>query len=498
MALSAFAEHYKETLRSELTTIDRNSINFLKGLAQENEHEHLNIIVAVQQHMYEAPPAQHLPTLYLVDCILKVVGQPYLAPFCVVLPGMFRFAWERADGVVRKSMVKLAATWTPLLPAVTTAAVNDIIAASSRASPSPMQPVVQQQQQQQQRMASPSHGHAPAPVPMRRADHVPPPQQQQQPVPMRRDPRVAGTGPPPLAAYAAVPAPQQQSLMSVMRYPPAQPQPQSTASTSYPQAAVQRPQQPAQRPQQPMQRPQQPTVPVPAPAPAVPAASKQDLMDLLLSLGNKLAGAGGGSQTAGAGHGGDGSGGGGAPGKLRSAAPAGKVIGALDFNPSILKEEDASAVEELLDASEQSRRRFRDRRFLRTRRIKAAKANGTPLSQSWFYPVDAWLMGTRVEDGEADLQGGLEDEDAEMCALEAQHNVEEDPSQVECAICGEPFERWYDPDTDKWFYGGAVVLSVMAEAAATNGCGAKRGAGGAEAEGDAFGVPTKKIKTEAL
>jgi hypothetical protein len=37
--------------------------------------------------------------------------------------------------------------------------------------------------------------------------------------------------------------------------------------------------------------------------------------------------------------------------------------------------------------------------------------------------------------------------------------VEEDPSQPTCAISGESFERMYDPDTDKWYYEDAVVLS---------------------------------------
>lgn len=37
--------------------------------------------------------------------------------------------------------------------------------------------------------------------------------------------------------------------------------------------------------------------------------------------------------------------------------------------------------------------------------------------------------------------------------------VEEDPSQPTCAISGEPFERSYDPETDKWYYDDAVVLT---------------------------------------
>ena len=36
--------------------------------------------------------------------------------------------------------------------------------------------------------------------------------------------------------------------------------------------------------------------------------------------------------------------------------------------------------------------------------------------------------------------------------------VEEDASQTECAISGERFERFYDPDTDKWFYEDATIL----------------------------------------
>ncbi len=39
------------------------------------------------------------------------------------------------------------------------------------------------------------------------------------------------------------------------------------------------------------------------------------------------------------------------------------------------------------------------------------------------------------------------------------HFVEEDPSQPECAISGEAFERFYDPDSDKWCYKDAVLLT---------------------------------------
>jgi hypothetical protein len=54
----------------------------------------------------------------------------------------------------------------------------------------------------------------------------------------------------------------------------------------------------------------------------------------------------------------------------------------------------------------------------------------------------------------------MQDEDGDGAQEPQQaYNVEEDPSQPECAISGETFERWYDPDTDKWFYSDAVLLT---------------------------------------
>ena len=64
-----------------------------------------------------------------------------------------------------------------------------------------------------------------------------------------------------------------------------------------------------------------------------------------------------------------------------------------------------------------------------------------------------------------------EERAAAAAAAEAAHSVEEDPSQPECAISGEPFERWYDPDSDKWFFQGAVVLTGKGEGGEQEGLG---------------------------
>lgn len=66
------------------------------------------------------------------------------------------------------------------------------------------------------------------------------------------------------------------------------------------------------------------------------------------------------------------------------------------------QEHDPSAVEELLDASNQTRRKFLDIQFLRNRRIKAAQASSQPLSQQWFYTIDQWLLGARPEADDVD------------------------------------------------------------------------------------------------
>ena len=121
--LSAFGELYLQELRDGLQGPDRNSISFLRGLAEENKKEEPSVTLAIEQHLLSvselsaclpaclcvcysppdhvrlhltssrAPPphlqckdAHKLPALYLVDCIIKVVGEPYLSAFIPKLP----------------------------------------------------------------------------------------------------------------------------------------------------------------------------------------------------------------------------------------------------------------------------------------------------------------------------------------------------------------------------------------------------------------------------
>eukprot|EP00798_Chlamydomonas_sp_ICE-L_P032711 gene32711-3595_t len=128
-------------------------------------------------------------------------------------------------------------------------------------------------------------------------------------------------------------------------------------------------------------------------------------------------------------------------------------IKATEFSSQAIKDYSQEAVNNLMEASNATRGKFLDLKFLRNRRLKAATA---ALSRHWFLPIDSWLQGSTVEP-EAEHkhfeEEHAEDDDQDLPL------VEEDPSQPACVISGELFERSYDPGTDTWYYEDAVVLS---------------------------------------
>lgn len=165
-----------------------------------------------------------------------------------------------------------------------------------------------------------------------------------------------------------------------------------------------------------------------------------------------------------------------------------------------------AAIQSLLAASEVTRGRFLDYQFLRNRRQRSE----TQMSRQWYVSLQDWTVGsTTAAEGvsvfdevrtehlghgphithqghaphgstSASLGYALplsccrsapthhhihsrhptsSQEDEAGPSLAPQQLVEEDPSQTECALSGERFEKIYDPDSDKWYYENAVVLS---------------------------------------
>ncbi|KAL6765410.1 hypothetical protein V8C86DRAFT_2458940 [Haematococcus lacustris] len=135
-----------------------------------------------------------------------------------------------------------------------------------------------------------------------------------------------------------------------------------------------------------------------------------------------------------------------------------------------MKEFNPAAVEALQATSMATRNKFLDVQFLRNRRLQNAQHR----VRHWYASAEQWLQGLKaVEDAPVSFFDDEEtkqgrDEQAGSGGQPARPSlVEEDLSQPLCAISGEPFDRTYDPDTDKWYYQDAVVLS--GEQAASHG-----------------------------
>lgn len=251
---------------------------------------------------------------------------------CVATPQMFRFVWDEANADVKRSLVKLAGTWEPLLPTATSTAVGRIIRPPTRpAAPVPpaAAPVPPVAAPTGPRMGVP--GHAPPPPQHASPPHASYGHSAAPPPPLRRDPRMPPSTvplpvprPPPQPVYGTVPAPQQQSLLAVAPPPTCLQQP---VGTSYGMAAHAAPSTIAA------------AVAPPVAPPSAPFASGKDLMAALVSLGTKLAGnaAGGGAAGGSNGNAGHSAETGLSSSKQQRAPGAGKVIGALDFHASILK-----------------------------------------------------------------------------------------------------------------------------------------------------------------
>jgi hypothetical protein len=139
------------------------------------------------------------------------------------------------------------------------------------------------------------------------------------------------------------------------------------------------------------------------------------------------------------------------------------------FDPSLVKAFDQSAIDALLEATRCSRPRFLDKQF---QRVTRGKRDGPRTHRSWYFSVDVWLAASGAmpeadAEAEAEVMKRRRSSSGSNCPAQCVVEVAEDADKLECAISGEPLERVYDRDADKWFYTGAVVLH--GEAAAHQG-----------------------------
>ncbi|KAB7498014.1 Pre-mRNA cleavage complex 2 protein Pcf11 [Armadillidium nasatum] len=108
-----FAAEYSSALL-ELKVNSRPLIMMLTDLAKENEIYAKIVTEVIIHYIYKR--AYKLPTLYLVDSIVKNVGMPYKRLFASSIDKVFPHVFEKVDEEGRRKLYKLRQTWNDVFP----------------------------------------------------------------------------------------------------------------------------------------------------------------------------------------------------------------------------------------------------------------------------------------------------------------------------------------------------------------------------------------------
>ncbi|KAF8058936.1 CPK9 [Scenedesmus sp. PABB004] len=447
-AMQEFLAEYGSALRG-LQRNDKTRINTLTMLAEDNKAFAEGIVGCLERHILTCPPPAKLPALYLVDSIIKNVGDPFKAAFSARLPEVFGAVWDSTLQDKRPALSKLFGTWTGVLGADTLARVRQRMASSGGGAVAAAAPLTSQQQQlvlqqqhqqlqlqQQQQQQQVLGYHHPGVAVLGGPAYVGLPQQGYL-APQVATAYVSINGQ--LVPVGALPQPHlgQLAPAQVAPLPPGQ---AAAAPTGAHGPMVRRSPAMPRSPAAPVHH-QLDALPGPPPpgggrkSPSQPPRSTELTSDALDKLLSSLATGGG----------------------ATSREADAEAVKTTEFSAAFLKELHPAALAQLAALSKLSRPRFRDVEFQRNKRRTAAAGGG--VSRAWYLAVDTWIAGTAAT-GEAAAHNPFEEEAqaAGASGEEAAALEPEDPEQPCCAISGEAFDKVFDQEREAWFFRGAARI----------------------------------------